>query len=170
VNGSARYPRKAFYLAITIPMIVVYVLIFLLLWRIGVGFALLYAACFAAVAVAQSYVCVYWKCPYVGRFAPCVGGFCLPSSRIALLMGKAGRSQNIYSVAVNGAFAAFLAVTVFPLYFLYLQGVGFLLGYLGLVTVYAVLFLGYVCPVCATRTVCPGGKTSTAVRGMFRRT
>ena len=163
------YQRKTLYLLLTVPMIVMYVAIAVLLWQASKAALLIYGALFVIVAVGQSYVCVYWQCPYVGRFAPCVGGFCLPSSRIALLFRNAKRTERRYNMAVTLAFAALLGIIVLPLYFLYQLHIAFLLIYLVVVMVYAVTFLWLICPVCATRRVCPGGQTSTRLRNMFAR-
>ena len=163
-ENCAPFPRKSLYLLLTLPMIGLYVAIAVLLWRAGIVWFVIYCALFVVVAIAQSYVCVYFQCPYVGRFAPCVGGFCLPSSQIARLFKRARRSERTYNVAVSVAFAAFLAIILFPLYFLFQQGVVYLLAYLGVVLVYAAGFLWWICPVCGTRHVCPGGQASTKLR------
>jgi hypothetical protein len=163
------YQRKLLYLLLTIPMIGIYVAIAAFLWRVNFVFFVLYCALFVIVAVCQSYVCVYWQCPYVGRFAPCVGGFCLPSSQIARLFKNAKRSEGAYNVVVGLAFAGFVGIIVLPVYFLYQQSIAYLLAYLGIVLVYAAGFLWLICPVCGTRHVCPGGQTSTKLREMIRR-
>ena len=163
------YQRRGLYLLLTIPMIVMYVAIAVLLWQVSKVALLIYGALFIIVALGQSYVCVYWQCPYVGRFAPCVGGFCLPSSRIALLFKKAKRTEQRYNMAVTLAFAALLGIIVLPIYFLYQQHIVLMLAYLGIVAAYAVSFLCLICPACATRQVCPGGQTSTKLRDMITR-
>ena len=145
------YQRRTLYLLLTIPMIVMYVAIALLLWQVSKAALSIYGVLFVVVALGQSYVCVYWQCPYVGKFAPCVGGFCLPSSRIALLFKNAKRTEQRYNIAVTSAFAALLGIVVLPLYFLYQLHIAFLLIYLVVVAVYAVAFLWLICPACATR-------------------
>lgn len=87
------YHRKGLYLLLTTPMFVVYILIATHLWTINIVFFVIYCAFFISVALFMSYVCVYWECPYVGKFAPCVGGFCLPSSQIARLLKNVRRSE-----------------------------------------------------------------------------
>jgi hypothetical protein len=170
MNGScAPYQRRTLYLLLTVPMIVMYVAIAVLLWQVSKIALLIYAALFIIVAVGQSYVCVYWQCPYVGKFAPCVGGFCLPASRIALLFKNAKKSERRYNTAVTSAFAALLGIIVLPLYFLYQLHIAYLLIYLGIVIAYAVAFLWLICPVCATRQVCPGGQASTKLRDRLAR-
>lgn len=158
------YRRKGLYLVLTVPMIALYVTIAAYLWTVGVVFFLIYVALFVLVAFLQGYVCVYWQCPYVGKFAPCVGGFCLPSSQIARLYRGVKRSERIYNVAVTLAFVCFFGIILFPIYFLYQLGIWFLVAYVGFVIVYALCFLLFICPVCGTRHVCPGGHTAVKLR------
>jgi hypothetical protein len=163
------FQRKSLYLLLTVPMLVVYVAIAILLWQIRPLFFVFYCGLFVVVAICQSFACVHWRCPYVGKFAPCVAGFCLPSSQIARLFRKRRISERTYNVAVSLALAAFSGIIVFPLYFLYQKGIGYLLAYVGIVLVYAIAFLGLICPVCGTRHVCPGGQASTRLRKMIGR-
>lgn len=158
------FPKKALYLVLTLPMIAIYIGLALFLWGVSLTAFIVFCVLFVVVAFAQSYVCVYWQCPYVGRFAPCVGGFCLPSSQLARLWKNARRSEQAYNIIVTVAFAAFAGIILFPVYFLYRLGVGWLLAYLGVVLLYAAGFLGFICPVCATRSVCPGGQAAVKLR------
>ena len=163
------FQRKGLYLLLTLPMIGLYVAIAVHLWAVSIPFFIVYCALFVLVAVLQSYVCVCWQCPYVGKFAPCVGGFCLPSSQIARLFRNVPRSTKSYNVVVTLAFACFLAIIVLPTYFLYVLNVAYLLVYLGVVSVYGLCFLSWICPVCATRKVCPGGQTAVKLAGALCR-
>jgi hypothetical protein len=162
------YERKSLYLLLTLPMMGMYIVIAAFLWTVSIVVFAVYGALFVVVAIAQSYVCLYLRCPYVGKFAPCVGGFCLPSSRIALLFKNAKRSEGIYNVVVSVAFVAFLGIIVLPVYYLYQENVLFLLVYIGIVLFYAVSFLGLICPVCGTRHSCPGGQAATKLREMIK--
>ena len=161
------YQRKILYLALTIPMIAMYVVIAAYLWNVARPFFIIYIALFITVTIAQSYVCVYFECPYVGRFAPCVGGFCLPSSQIARLFKNVKRTKRRFNILVNIAFASFLGIIILPVYFLYQGSIFYLLIYLGIVLAYASSFLWLICPVCETRHICPGGQTSTKLRDML---
>ena len=161
------YSRKRLYLLLTIPMIVMYVAIAAFLWQASLVFFVIYLSLFVIVAISQGYVCVYWQCPYIGKFAPCVGGFCLPSSQIARLFKNVTVTERAYNIIVTVALASFLCIIVIPVYFLYQQGILYLLTYLGVVLIYAVSFLWLICPVCGTRHVCPGGQTSTKLREMI---
>lgn len=161
------YPRKLLYLLLTIPMIVMYIAIATLLWRVSRLSFVIYLTLLVTVAISQSYVCVYWQCPYVGKFAPCVGGFCLPSSQIARLFKTAKRSERTYNIVVTLAFLGFIGIIILPIYFLYQQSSAYLLAYLGIVSIYAASFLWLICPVCGTRQICPGGQISTKLRAMI---
>jgi hypothetical protein len=163
------FQRKTLYLLLTIPMIAMYVAIAVFLWRVNIVAFVVYCALFPVVALGQSFACVHWECPYVGKFAPCAGGFCLPSSQIARLLKNVKRSARIYNVAVSGAFLALLGIVILPVPFLYQQGLVYFLAYLGIVVAYAAAFLWWICPVCATRQVCPGGQAATKLREAITR-
>jgi len=158
------YRRKALYVIITLPMIALYIAVAIMLWSIHPAFFTGYAALFVFVAIFQSYVCVYWQCPYAGRFAPCVGGFCLPSSRIARLMKNVRRSKTLYNIFLSLAYASFFGIILYPVCFLYQQGIVLVLGYAGIVLAYTAVFMLWVCPVCATRSICPGGQAAVGMR------
>ncbi len=161
------YPRKKLYLLLTIPILVMYIAIALLLWQVNHVAFVSYLSLFVLVAISQSYVCVCWQCPYVGKFAPCVGGFCLPSSQLARLFKHVKRTKRAYNIVVTLAFGCFLGIIGLPIYFLFQQGIGYGIAYLGVVLVYAACFLWWICPVCGTRHVCPGGQTATKLKEMF---
>ena len=166
-NDCVPYKRKPLYLLLTIPMILLYVLIAFLLWQIHIGFFIIYISMFVFVALSMSYVCMYWQCPYIGKFAPCVGGFCLPSSQIARLFKNAKRSEARYKLFLTLAYVNFFAIILFPMPFLYLHNSVYLLVYIGIVVVYASVFTLFICPVCDTKHVCPGGQTAVKIRKKF---
>ena len=168
-KDCAPYPRKGLYLLFTVPMVIVYVLIAAYLWTINVVFFIIYCSFFVFVALFMSYVCVYWECPYVGKFAPCVGGFCLPSSQIARLWKNVKRSELLYNAALNLAYFNFFGIILFPVYFLYKLGLLYFLAYLGIVALYTILFMLFICPVCGTRHICPGGQSAMALRNFIDR-
>ena len=148
-------------------MIALYAGIAVFLWTVNVALLVIYGFLFGLVALFQSYVCVYYQCPYIGKFAPCVGGFCLPSSQIARLFKNVKRSETTYNIVVTLAFLSFIGIVFFPMYFLYQHSINYLLLYVGIVLVYASGFLLYICPVCGTRNVCPGGQTAIKLRKLF---
>jgi hypothetical protein len=158
------YQRRPLYLILTIPMIIMYAVIAICLWRVNIAVFATYVSLFVFVAFFMSYVCVYWECPYVGKFAPCVGGFCLPSSQIARLFKNVKRSGTRYTIFLNLAYASFFGILLFPTYFLYVQNIMYLLVYIGIVVVYLALFTLYICPVCGTRHICPGGQMAVKIK------
>jgi hypothetical protein len=158
------FKRKPLYLTLTIPMVIMYIAIAIFLWQINLVFFAVYVSLFVCVALFMSYVCVYWRCPYIGKFAPCVGGFCLPSSQIARLFKGAKRSETRYNVFLTLAYVSFFGIIIFPMYFLYVNNIVCLLLYIGMVVVYWLLFTLFICPVCGTRHVCPGGQTAVKMR------
>jgi hypothetical protein len=129
----------------------------------------IYVTLFVCVAFFMSFVCVYWECPYVGKFAPCVGGFCLPSSQLARLFKNVKRSEIRYNIFLNLAYASFFGIILFPMYFLWMQDIVYLLAYTGIVVVYGVLFTLYICPVCGTRHICPGGQMAVKLKEVLGR-
>ena len=157
------YQRQRMYCLLTIPMIAAYVFLFFFLWQTSPWLAVIYAALFVGVALCMSVVCVYWQCPYVGKFAPCVGGFCLPSSRLALLWKGKKISEKQYNFFYTAAFAFFFAIILYPIYFVAVSSILWLIVYIVLVAVYTFLFMGLICTKCATRHICPGGKSSTTI-------
>ncbi|MFO7816208.1 MAG: hypothetical protein ACQES5_08945 [Thermodesulfobacteriota bacterium] len=163
-NECEPYKRKFLYLILTVPMIILYIAIAVFFGQINVVFFAVYVSLFVFVALFMSYVCVYWQCPYVGKLAPCVGGFCLPSSQIARLMNNAKRSKARYNTFLTLAYASFFGIILFPMYFLYVQGIVYLLGYIGIVVVYGLAFTLFICPVCGTRYVCPGGQAAIKMK------
>jgi Zn finger protein HypA/HybF involved in hydrogenase expression len=162
---SVPYERKALYLLLTLPMIAMYVAIAVFLWATHWAYLAVYCGLFVLVAVFQSQVCVHWQCPHVGSFAPCVGGFCLPSSQIARLFKRTKRSEKMYPICLTLAYISFFGIILFPVYFIYRQGLVYMLVYLGVVAVYAFCFLLFICPTCGARHVCPGGQTAMRLKG-----
>ena len=158
------FERKTLYLILTVPMLVIYGAIAVYLWTVHIAYSIIYLALFPLVAILQALICVTWECPYVGRFAPCAGGFCLPASRIAKLFKNVELSASMYRLILTLAFAAFLGIIVFPVVFLYQAGFVTLAAYGGVALAHALGFLLFICPVCATNDVCPAGQLAVALR------
>ena len=58
-NDCVPYKRKSLYLALTSPMIVMYIAIAVFLWQINAAIFAIYVSLFVLVAFFMSYVCVY---------------------------------------------------------------------------------------------------------------
>ena len=163
------YKRKSLYLLMTLPMIVLYIVVAAHLWTVGIIIFTIYCAFFVMVAISMGYVCVHWRCPYIGKFGPCAGGFCLPASQIARLFKKLKRSETTYHIVISVAYANFFGILFFPVYFMYKLGIIYLLAYLGVNIVYWLCLLLFICPFCGTRHVCHGGQTAIQFRELLTR-
>lgn len=163
------YERKTLYSLLTLPMIILYIAVAAYLWTISLPAFIVYCTFFVLVAVLQGYVCACWECPYIGRFGPCLGGMCLPSSQISRLFRNIKKTETSYTIISTLAFLNILAVIVFPVYFIYQLNVTWLLAYLALATAYVLCFLLFICPVCATRQLCPLGQTGVKLQRTINR-
>jgi hypothetical protein len=158
------YRRKKLYLALTLPILAVYGGVAAALFPLGFEYLLIYLVLLLLTSVLQSFICVYWDCPYVGRFAPCVAGFCLPASQLARLWKKDSLPEKFYPLVLNLTFLFFLGAVFFPLYFLFQIGVIWGISYLAAAGLYAAGFLRWICPDCATRNICPGGQLAVRLQ------
>ena len=112
----------------------------------------------------QSYCCHYQDCPYVGGFCPAVAGI-VPASLIAKIWQKLKVKKSKIAFEILATFGALmlLALIVFPLYWLFIYHIAAFIGFLVGIIVYAFAFLLSICPACAIRDTCPGGKASTGL-------
>jgi uncharacterized membrane protein YhaH (DUF805 family) len=155
------YKRKALYLLLTIPIVVLYLLIIKHLWQVNKLVFVIYCSFFVMIIPFQSYCCAYQSCPYMGKFCPGVGGFIIPASVIGLLLNKVRKSKKLFNLFASMGSLCLFTIILFPVYFIYKIGINFLIFYLIIVMIYSVLFLLFICPVCATRETCPAGKVSS---------
>jgi hypothetical protein len=165
------YQRKGLYLALTIPMLLILLGVFVYLWTFSFLLALAFLACYVWMSTFQAYCCAYQKCPYVGGFCPAVLGI-MPASLIAKVLygsreikASKARFETIAAVAVLG----WLGLVFLPVYWIAQVHIGLAIGYVVLHAVYAVIFGLTVCPVCAIRETCPGGKFHVLVRRVAHR-
>ena len=157
------YKRKALYLLLTIPIIILYLVIMGYLWKINTIVFGIYVSLFALSILFQSYCCEYQSCPYIGKFCPGIGGFIVPASVVALLLKNIKRSKMLFDLFALLAFICLLGIVIVPVYFIYKLKMSFLIFYLSIVIGYSVLFLAFICPACATRDTCPAGKVSSKI-------
>ncbi|MEA3438961.1 MAG: hypothetical protein U9R58_01635 [Chloroflexota bacterium] len=159
------YRRKGLYFALTIPFLLILLVLFVYLWSVNISLALIFASFFGLMCYFQAYCCVYERCPYVGGFCPAVIGI-MPASWIAKwLYGNMEftPSRRKYEIHVNLGIASWVALVLFPLYWLDQPGIGYAIGYFACHAVYALIFGLTICPVCAIRDICPGGKFQSLV-------
>jgi hypothetical protein len=152
----------------TAPLVVLYLALAFLLATIHIALVVAYGMAFILVAVFQAYCCVHQDCPYIGRFCPGAGGFCVPASRIAKLWRNVERSDKRFNLFGSIAFLNLLVIVFLPVYFLYQWNPSALLAYFAIVVAYTFGMLLLICPVCAIRDICPGGRTSDRLRLSFR--
>jgi hypothetical protein len=159
------YPRKRTYLILTVPFLALLVAVAVYLWTVSFVLALVFILLFVATNLFQSYCCAYQDCPYAGGFCPAVAGI-MPSGLLAKVIAKRIRkSRRLFSISAAIAFVALLGLLVFPLYWIAQIGIAMVIGYFVLNIIYYVTFLLSICPVCAIRDTCPGGR----LRGTLRK-
>ncbi len=154
------YRRKKLYLAITIPLLLLYILVFIYLWSFSFILSLIFLSLYLIMCFFMAYCCVYQDCPYVGGFCPGAAGL-MPASLLAKLIygnRKIKKSKRLFDINASIAFVAFLGMPFFPLYWLARLGILYAVGYFLIHIVYYIIFLKYVCEVCAIRHICPGGR------------
>jgi len=166
---SIPYKRKGLFLLITIPMVIMYILIGFYLLTVNLNILIIYCAFFALTILFQSYNCIYWECPHVGKFCPGVGGFCILSSPIAnfLIKLKIKQSQKTHNILCSIAYINFFGIIFSPIYFIYKLNFFYVLIYIGIILLYFIGMMMLICPFCGARNACPGGQTSTKLIKIF---
>jgi hypothetical protein len=151
----------------TLPILAALVLVLLYLWTVHIGLALILILLYLLTCFFQAYCCAYQSCPYIGGFCPAIVGI-LPASPLAKLLyggGRIVRSKWLYDLHVVLASLSWLGLVVLPLPWLAKLGLSIAIGYVALHAVYAVIFFLVVCPACAIRRTCPGGRVQSFIRG-----
>lgn len=164
------YRRKKLYLFLTIPLLAVLVLVFVYLWSFTPILSLVFLLLYLAICYFQAYCCAYQDCPYIGGFCPAIIGI-MPASWMAkLLYGKRiKKSRRLFDLSASFAAAAMFGMILLPVYWIAKLGVWCVVGYVGFLVVYYLVFLLSVCPACAIRGTCPGGKLQGWVFGNVRK-
>jgi hypothetical protein len=159
------YRRKGLYYALTIPFLALLVVVLVYLWTFSFVLSLVFALFFFLMSLFQAYCCAYQECPYVGGFCPAVIGI-MPASLLAKLLYSSERvtkSKRRFDLNVTLAVTSWLGLIVFPLYWIGKLGIAFAVGYVLCHIVYTIVFGITVCPACAIRQICPGGKLGSIV-------
>ncbi len=164
-NTCVPFNRKKTYLALTIPLLFLMFVVGVFLFFIHPFLSIIYTAFWIGANFFQSYCCAYQECPYTDGFCPAVAGI-IPASRIAnlRLIRKMKKSKRRFEIFATFGSLCLVGLIVFPLIFLNGEDVLYSVGYIIFISVYAGLFLWNVCPVCAIRSTCPGGRFSTSLR------
>ena len=154
------FKKKVLYLLLTIPLVTIFIAIAIYFWLTGLIPFIIYSSLFLMVIIFQSYCCAYQDCPYIGNFCPGIGGIIMISSIIALLLKKIKKSKILFELFASLGFTCLIGITIFPLFFIYKLGIIVLISYLIIAILYFIAFFALICPVCAIRNTCPGGKMS----------
>ncbi|UYP47566.1 hypothetical protein NEF87_003851 [Candidatus Lokiarchaeum ossiferum] len=161
------FKKKGFYFGMTIPFLLVSLGILIFLGVTNVWLALLYLYLYLHTSFFQAFCCVHQECPYIGGFCPAVIGI-LPAPYIAKWLKstlKLPLSKKKFDFVINVAFIGFLGFIFLPIYWLFQAYFIVGISYIIIVVVYLLVFGFYICPSCAIRDTCPGGK----VHQLFKR-
>lgn len=164
------YRRKGLYFLLTIPILALHVAVTVFLGTVHPVLAAAMVLLYGAMCFFQSYCCAHQDCPYMGGFCPAVEGI-MPAAYIAkwrFRKGVGNRTKRRFEVNATIASLAWLGLIVLPLPWLWGLGLVWSAGYVAIHVVYTVSFGALICPVCAIRRTCPGGRASEAVRRRFR--
>ena len=160
------YRRKGLYFLLTIPFLLLLVAVFVYLWAFSPILSLVFAGFYAMTCFFQAYCCAYQDCPYVGGFCPAVAGI-MPASLLAKLLygqGRITKSKRMFERQATLGVIGLLGMAFFPVFWIAKLGLLFAIGYVAYHAVNYVVFLFTICPACAIRHICPGGK----LLGVFR--
>lgn len=154
------YGRKGLYLALTAPLLLVMAAVAVYLGTFHVLLSLLFVLLYLSMSVFQAYCCAYQACPYVGGFCPGVIGI-LPASLLAkrlygdelVVKSKAKFQRHVVLASVS-----WLGLAFFPLFWLTKLSSWLAIGYVLCHVIYTLVFWLTVCPACAIRDICPGGR------------
>ncbi len=160
------YRRKGLYLALTIPILLLLAAVLVYLWTFRFWLSLTFLTCYLVMSAFQAYCCAYQECPYVGGFCPAVLGI-MPASLIAKVFygnREMIRSKSRFEAFATVAVLGWLGLVFLPVYWIAKLGIGFAIGYVLLHAIYALVFGLTICPVCAIRETCPGGKVHRLIQ------
>ncbi|MFB6088355.1 MAG: hypothetical protein ABEK36_01100 [Candidatus Aenigmatarchaeota archaeon] len=156
------FKHKKEYLIYTISFLAICIGVFIFLLTNKIWIGLIYLYLYLHTAFFQSFCCIYEECPYIGGFCPAIIGI-LPAPIIAKWMKsrlKAPIQEKHFKIYMNIAFIGFFGFLLYPLFWLF--SVHWILGVLFLLLeiTYYIVFSLRICPNCAIRDTCPGGKLS----------
>jgi hypothetical protein len=154
------FRRRGLYLLLTIPFLLLLLEVLVFLAIVHPLLAGLYVILYLLTCWFQAYCCAYQECPYVGGFCPGIAGI-IPASLFARLLVRRGlrpmskRSFETYAIL---ALACWLALALFPPFWIARLSPWLAAGYVLVHLLYAVAFMMTICPACAIRDTCPGGR------------
>ncbi len=160
------FPKRILYLVLTVPLLLILVLVFVLLWAYGPLLSLIFLLLFLATCYFQSYCCAYQECPYIGHFCPAIAGI-VPASLLARFIYRSKRfvkSERKFRTNIVLATTSWLALAIFPLFWIARVHTLLAVAYIACHLAYSLTFSLTICPYCAIRDTCPGGKLQRALK------
>ena len=161
------YRRKGVYLVLTVPLVLLLISVAVYLGTVRFILAVVFVALYVGMCYFQAYCCAYQECPYVDGFCPAIVGI-VPAGRLARwLYGRRRvvKSKAAFETQAALAFGCWMGLVFFPLWWIAKRSVPLAVGYVVLHAVYYVIFGLTICPACAIRGTCPGGKLQSIVLG-----
>jgi hypothetical protein len=167
-NCCIPYRRKALYVALTVPLVLLLLSVLVYLGGYSIVLSIAFLFLYLATCYFQAYCCVYQNCPYVGRFCPAIMGIILSSYLAKLVYDKRRMVKSRVLFAVHAVLASLcgICLVVLPLRWIVKLGTVVAVVYALCILAYLLIFGLTICPVCAIRNTCPGGKLQSIV---FRR-
>jgi hypothetical protein len=159
------YRRKTLYFVLAVPFLAILILSAVYLCTFSPWLTAGLALCYLGLCFLQGYCCACQECPYVGRFCPAIAGI-VPASWLAkLIYGHRGivKSKTRFEIYAVIGFLGLLGMAILPLWWIAKLSVPLAVGYLAWQFVYYLVFELTICPVCAIRETCPGGKLQSVV-------
>ena len=159
------YRRKGLYLLLTVPFLALLIAVFVYLWTFCFVLSIIFFLSYMAMCYFQAYCCAYQECPYIGGFCPALIGIMPASPMAKLLYGNKEivKSKRAFETHAIVASIAWLGLIVLPLFWIAKLGLWLVVGYVASHAVYYLIFGLTICPVCAIRNTCPGGKLQSIV-------
>lgn len=153
------YRKKALYFTLTIPIMALVVLIFIYLWSFSFVLSIIFISFYILANIFQAYCCAYQECPYIGGFCPAIAGI-MPANVIAkrFFLSRIEKSKAIFDLCATIASGSLLGSIVFPIFWIAKLSIVLAIAYPVLIVIYVIIFFLTICPVCAIRNTCPGGK------------
>lgn len=159
------YRRKTLYFVLTVPFLAVLALVAVYLWAFSPWLTAAMVISYLWMSFFQAYCCACQECPYIGRFCPAIAGIVPASWMAKLIYGRREvvKSKARFEVHALVGFLGWLGMIVLPLWWIARFSVPLAAGYVAWHAVYYVIFGLAICPSCAVRETCPGGKLQSVV-------
>ena len=159
------YHRKTLYLFLTVPFLAILALVAVYLWVFSPWLTAAMVFSYLWMSFFQAYCCACQECPYIGRFCPAIAGI-VPASWVAKWIygnREVVKSKARFEIHAMVATLGWLGWTLVPLWWIGKLHVLLAVAYVAWQVVSYVIFGLTICPACAVRETCPGGKLQNVV-------